>query len=52
MLSKRHLAVHYYSWVIDRINIIKDDTIQHVQKFNKMTQSSERDRFASTNVQF
>jgi hypothetical protein len=39
MPSKRHLAVHYYSQVIDKVNTIKDDTTQHVRKFNRMTQS-------------
>jgi hypothetical protein len=32
MPSKRHLAVHYYSQVIDRINTIKDDTTQTCTK--------------------
>jgi hypothetical protein len=34
MPSKRHL---YYCQVIDRVNTIKDDTTQHVGKFNRMT---------------
>jgi hypothetical protein len=50
MLRKRHLTVHYYSQVIDRVNKIKDDTTQHVQKFNRMTQPWKRDR-AFTDVQ-
>jgi hypothetical protein len=48
MPSLRHLAVHYYSQVIDRVNTIKDDTTQHVRKFNRMTQSWERDRTTRT----
>jgi hypothetical protein len=39
MPIKRHLAVHCYSQVIDRVNTIKDDTTRHVRKFNKTTQS-------------
>jgi hypothetical protein len=41
MPSKWHLAVHYYSQVIDKVNTIKDDTTQHVRKFNRNTQSWE-----------
>jgi hypothetical protein len=37
--SKRHLVVHYYSQVIDRVNTIKDVPTQHVRKFDRMTQS-------------
>jgi hypothetical protein len=52
MPSKRHLDVHYYFQVIDRVNTIKDGIRQHVQKFNKITQSLESDRFPFTDVQF
>jgi hypothetical protein len=38
--------------VKDILLSIKDDTTQHLRKFNRMTQSLERDRFAFSDVQF
>jgi hypothetical protein len=51
MPSTRHPAVLYHSQVIDRVSTIKDVPTQQVRKFNKMTQSWERDRFTLTDVQ-